>query len=58
MFLHPHLQSPRMLFSLDDKLQLLTVIEPLPSWSTVMILSSGSTKFPKPIYLHKIAFQD
>lgn len=57
--LFPRLASPGKPFISDPKLELLPPVTARPSWSTVMILhSSGSTKFPKPIHLHRTAFQE
>lgn len=58
-FVYARLELPGTPFVPDHNLQLLPAIAPRSSWSTVMILhSSGSTKFPKPIYLHNTAFQE
>ena len=57
--LFPRLTSPGEAFVSDPNLQLLPPVVPRPSWSTIMILhSSGSTKFPKPIHLHRTVFQE
>ena len=57
--LFPRLTSPGEPFVPDPNLQLLPPVVPRPSWSTIMILhSSGSTKFPKPIHLYHTALQE
>ena len=60
--LFPRLTSPRNPFQVvsDPKFQLLPPVTIRPGWSTVMILASstGSSEFPKAIYLSWTAVQE